>query len=216
MLLAILPGIPGNKIFIHFAGSDWRLKEWEKISRILIFSVLGIVIYSSFTNLLRLPEPIYIFPSTFKTETLETIKFSDISIAYLGHWLFSGIIGLVFGLIIQSIASKSPSSVYPSSWDVFLRNHISNHWIVVSLSNGESYSGIFSCSDLSVGTEDRDVIIEEPAKFIEKDNNYKSLPYKSLFLPASLIMSIAVLHDPDIDKRITEVGKFIFSGGNDD
>lgn len=99
---------------------------------------------------------------------------------------------------------------------MFLRNHISNHWIVVSLTNGESYSGIFSCSDLSVGPEERDVIIEEPAKFIESENNYKTLPYKSLFLPSSLIMSIAVLHDPELDKRITEVGTYMFSGGTDD
>ena len=172
--------------------------------------------YSSCTTFLSLPEPIYIFPSTFKPDTLESINISKISIAYLGHWITSAIIGLLIGLLIQFIASISPSSVYPSSWDVFLRNHISNHWVVVSLTNGESYSGIFSCSDLSVGTEERDVIIEEPALFIESENNYKSLPYKSLFLPSSLITSIAVLHDPELDKRITEVGTFMFSGGTDD
>lgn len=211
-ILAILPGIPGDRIFTRFSGSDWRLKDWEVIARILIFSVLGLVVYSALTNVLSVPEPVYIFPSTFSQESLENINLSTLSVAYLGHWLASGTLGLLLGLAVQFVGSRTPSTIYPSSWDVFLRNHVPSHWVVVSLTNDEVYAGVFSSADLSVGAAERDVILEEPAIYVSEEDNYKSLQYQSLFIPASLVSSIAVIYEPSLDQRITEVGAYLFKG----
>ena len=214
LLLAVLPGIPGERIFVRFTGSNWREKEWESIIRVLIFSVLGLIIYSTLASLLKLPDPVYIFPSTFNTQNIDSINLSTISIAYLGHWLSSALTGLIFGYISHLISIKVPSLIIPSSWDIFIRKQVPNHWVIVSLINDNKYAGILSVVDSSVGPSERDIVLEEPAVYIELNNNYKALQYKSIFLPASLISSIAVVHDPDLDQRITQINTFIFPGEN--
>lgn len=216
LLFAVLPGVPAEYIFTHFAGSDWRKTDWEKIVNILIFSILGFVFYLALSPILGLPLPNYIYPTTFTAEGLSTINLTELSIAYLGHWFFSAIVGFLLGIGAQYVAKRSPSTVYSSSWDVFNRSHVPGHWVVVTITVGNSYAGILSCADLSVGAEERDIILEEPAKYDGANKQYISLPYRSLFLPSSLVSSIAVIHDPDIDERITDVGSEIFSGENDD
>jgi hypothetical protein len=210
LILAILPGIPGERIFSRFTGSDWREKEWETIIRILIFSVIGLLVYSSLSPLLKLPEPLYIFPSTFSAEKVDSINLPSLSIAYLCHWLTSALFGLIIGYISHLIAKKTPSLIYPSTWDIFIKKHVHLHWVIISLNNKEIYAGMLSVADLSVQTSERDIVLEEPALYIEEDNNYKSLQYKAIFIPASLISSIAVVHDPDVDQRVTQVNTYLF------
>jgi hypothetical protein len=69
--------------------------------------------------------------------------------------------------------------------------------------------------DISVSQAERDIVLAEPAQFIEKENNYKVTPYQQLFLPAALIFSIAVVHNPEIDKRITSIGSNLFPKESD-
>lgn len=203
-ILAILPGIPGEKIFISFSGSDWREKVWQKAIRILMFSVLGFIIYSAFTSITNFPKPIYIFPATFSSGSIETIDIGLISIAYLSHWIASGLVGLVTGIFVSFIGKKQPTLVYPSTWDIFLRSHTASHWVVITLTNSQVLKGFIASAELSVGSTERDIILEEPAIFLTEENRYSVLPYKSIFLTSNIIFSIAIIHDPDIDKRETQ------------
>jgi hypothetical protein len=78
--------------------------------------------------------------------------------------------------------------------------------ISIGLQNGESYAGYVDVADTSVAPGERDVILREPALFEPSRGNYRFLEHDSLFLLGSTIASVAVLYEPTIDKRVTEVG----------
>jgi len=58
---------------------------------------------------------------------------------------------------------------------------------------------------------ERDLVLTEPAIFIDESRNYVALPYQYMFLRADLIYCVAVIHDPSIDKRTFPVGESPFS-----
>ncbi len=215
-IFALLPGIPAHSIYSNFAGYDWREKDWERIASVLIFSVLGFVLYALISSAMNLPIPTYVYPSTFSTDALSNISLPNLSVAYLGHCVLSAVTAFLVGMTAQYVAKWYPSKVYPSSWDIFIRKHVPSHWVVVTLTDDRSYLGILSCVESSVAASERDVIIEEPAELNQKTRNFEFIPYKSLFLPSSLVSTIAVLHDPDLDDRLTEVGEELSAGGQDD
>jgi hypothetical protein len=84
------------------------------------------------------------------------------------------------------------------------------HWVVIGLQNGESYSGYVDVADTSVGAQERDIILHEPAKFDDEKIEYRALKHQSLFIPGALVASVAVVHDPMLDKRIVPVGELVF------
>lgn len=211
MILSILPGFLGERIYRYFSGSDWRLSDWEKIIRILIFSILGILVYCTLAYFCKWPQPIYIIPSSLSAIDFGSSFFTRLILPYIGHWLASTIIGLISGYVSSLISKKRPSLVYQSCWDIFIHERVNAHLVVVTLRNGDAYAGILSCADSSVSCDERDIIIEEPAKLNKFVNNYVALGYSYLFLPSTLISSIAVVFDPDLDERLTQVGEKIFS-----
>jgi len=184
--------------------------SWEKIIRILVFSVFGFILYSAISFWLKFPQPIYILPSFYESFDIHKSLFVEVVIPYFGHWIASTIIGLISAVISQLVAKKKPSFVYQSCWDIFIHNRINQNLIIVALKNGEYYAGILSCTETSVSCNERDIIIEQPAKYNEFKKNYISVGYSYLFLPSSIISSIAVVYDPDKDERLSAVGESLF------
>ena len=112
---------------------------------------------------------------------------------------------------MYSFFSKwTPTSPYPAAWDDFIRIGVQKHWVVIRLTNGEAYAGIIQYVDTSVNQRERDIVLLEPAIYLEKKQTYKVIPYQHLFLPAALISSVAVVYDPNVDKRITQIGLNLF------
>jgi hypothetical protein len=211
ILFAILPGVPAHKIFRAFIGTDWRETDWEKIISIIGFSTGGLLIYTIISSFTRLPLPIYVVPSTFDSTSFGTSSLLPIAASLSGHFVSSALAALLTALGIRFVARWTPTSPYPAAWDDFIRVDVQKHWVVVRLTNGEAYAGIVKNVDISVSQAERDIVLAEPAKYMEKENNYKVIPYQQLFLPAALVFSIAVVHNPEIDRRITTIGSTLFS-----
>lgn len=214
ILLAIVPGYLGEKIFTHFTGKNWRTKDWENIVRVLVFSFLGLLAYIFISRLLNLPKPTYIFPSTFNADNIDNLNLLTLALPYSLHWVLSALIALFLGLIIKQIGRKTPTISFPTAWDIFSRNYIDGNWVVVTLISGENFMGYLSFCDLSVSPEERDVILEEPAKYIDSEFKYLVLDYKALFLPSSQIIHISVIDNDDdfLKNRLTIPGCYINGG----
>jgi hypothetical protein len=210
ILFAILPGVPAHKIYRLYMGKDWKETEVDKIVSIIGFSVGGLLAYIFLSSLFHLPPPIYIFPTTFDLNSFGVSSLLPIAISLFGHFILSAIVAGLTVISIRFFSRWSPSSPYHAAWDDFNRTDVKNHWVVVHLTNGEVYAGMITYADISVGQSDRDIVLGEPAQFVKDENNYKVLQYQQLFLPAALISSIGVVHDPDIDIRVSKIGSNLF------
>ena len=73
-VFVILPGLAGQTIYSQFIPANWRQKDWEAVGRVLVFSVLGFILYYYISKITRLPEPIYVYPSTFSKDNLELTR----------------------------------------------------------------------------------------------------------------------------------------------
>jgi hypothetical protein len=205
IVFAILPGLVAYYIYAMFLGSDWRITEIEKISRIILFSVIGLFFYVIFASIFKLQQPIYVVPETFETK-FSTDTLSQIAFPYFGHFFFSALIAWLAGFLPQKISKTASITLFPSVWDVFVHQYISHHWVIVKTTNGEAYLGILT-AECSVSSAERDIVLKEPALH-QNDNNYCVLPYQHIFIPASLVSTVATLYDKDIDKeRLTTIGE---------
>jgi len=117
---------------------------------------------------------------------------------------------MCIGVIVRAYNKFSPISSYPNTWDEFARECTQTRWIVVSLKNGDAYAGYLHIANTSVNASERDLILTEPAKFNKDNNSYVAQDYQYIFFPADLIKSIGVVHDPDLDLRVSKVGEPLF------
>ena len=59
---AILPGVPGERLYTMLVGGDWREDKWWRTLRLLAFSLVGLAAYAIIAHLIRTPSPTYISP----------------------------------------------------------------------------------------------------------------------------------------------------------
>lgn len=215
IVFVILPGIPANSIYMIFIGSDWRVTEWEKISKTVGFSLIGVILYICIASIFNFPQPIYLIPSTFSGSSFNESSLIKIAIPLVFHFLSSCIVALLAVFVVKLIYKWSPSTPYPSVWDEFIRTDVLSHWVVVRLQNGEAFTGYIKNADTSVKKEERDIILAEPAFYCEGDY-YEVLPYQQLFLSSEIISSIAVVYNKQLDNRIIPVGSRIETKEIDD
>jgi hypothetical protein len=205
LLLAVLPGIPGDHLYRAIAGVSWREKDATRILRLLTFSVLGLVVYSLIADRTGWPLPEYIVPATFLAPTFNGRTIAALSLAYLGHFLSSTAVGLASvggNAIIGRIRSVSASR---DAWEHFVRCAVPCHWVVVTLENGEIYAGILDHADVSTEPEYRDLVLAEPYRYDEANSTYAPTYHQYLFIRGSSLSSIAAVHDPSNDNRIVPV-----------
>ena len=198
IIFALVPGIVADYIFHLRIGVDPTEKEWRSVLRIISFSVGGLVLYWLIATSLCLPQPTYIFPELLKKVDPSTVD-SVLFLPFLGHLIGATIIGLIIPSCLGYLAEWFGNSPHPFAWDTFLRRHIPNHWVIVTLRSGEAYAGIVRLADTAAPSNKRDMILGEPAIYDENTGNYVSLAYQDLFITASSIYSIAVVYDPDLD-----------------
>lgn len=209
ILFAVLPGVPGNFIYQKLVGTNRKEEQWGTVIRMIGFSIGGLVLYILVSSFISAPLPNYISPNTFANFILERTFLLNISLALSGHAIGSMIIGFFAARIVLVLNRWSKSTAYPDTWDKFVREYVENHWVVVKLSNGETYSGILARADTSVEQNERDIILREPALYLEEQKNYLATTYQHLFLSGSIISSIGIVSNPD-DIRITNIGTYIF------
>lgn len=210
IIFAVLPGFPAYKIYKLLNGTDWRLSDWEKIINIILFSLLGLMLYIVFSTLLNLTMPIYVLPETFTTGNFDVSVLPRIAFALLGHFFFSVLSSLLTYLIIRITSKHTRFSGSPSAWDYFISNNVPDHWVIIRIKNGESFAGIIDYTDTSVGQNERDIILREPARFDKDQNNYLSLTYHSMFISAAMIDSIGVVEDSSGTSRVSTMNNYLF------
>jgi Family of unknown function (DUF6338) len=167
------------------------------------------VLYSLAT-LLGAPSPTYIFPSLFASISPATLPI--VAVAYLGHCVAGAVVGLLAAACVNISSKLAGASGYPCAWDHFVRKCVPNHMVAVTLQNGDVYVGFLKTCDAAVEQKERDLVLSEPAVYIEEQRDYLALSYQQLFIPASLMYSIAVIYDPDRDARIVQTGQSPFRG----
>jgi len=216
IIVAIFPGVMGNKAYQTIVGINWRDKEFQVILRLAGFSIIGAVLYSIVADLSGvLPLPLHLIPSSYESLSDRPELLSRIIYPYLGHLIGGLVAGILAALAVLLIALVSSTTAYPAAWDDFIRKCVSKHWVIIGLKNGNVYAGKIKTADLSVSNNERDIILEEPCLYNEDTENYKSLNYQFIFIPSENIYSLAVVHDAKLDKRIIPVGENLFNGEND-
>lgn len=211
---AVLPGLPGERLYSFFVGSNWREDKWSRTLRLLAFSLFGLAGYALVATHIGAPLPQYI--SSKGLETLAPNQLGAFAAAFLGHVCGATFFGLLAGVGTRVLARVSARSAYASAWDHFIKSSVKNHWVTVGLNNGEVYAGYIGPADVSVAAAERDVILLEPALLDQATMRYRSLQYQSLFLLASTIASVAVIFDAATDKRMTRIGESPFAEEKND
>jgi hypothetical protein len=202
---AVLPGVPGEKIYTLLVGWDWREDKWLRTLRILSFSLVGLAVYAIVAPMIGAPPPAYISPKSI--EQMTAAQIAVFAAAFLGHVAGASMCGALAGLAIRIAARLTARSAYSSSWDHFMKACVRGRWVTVRLTTGETYAGFIDTADVSVAANERDVILREPAMYDEQRRTYRSLQYQTMFLLGS---TLAAVTDLSIDKRITRVGEELF------
>ncbi len=209
IVFAILPGWPAFLLYKKINGSKWNESEWIQFVNIVGLSLLGLILYNLFFPLAKFPPPIYILPNTFTLEGFKLSILPSISISLITHTIFSLVSSFLIALVIRWFSGLVRSSVYPSAWDEFIRVNAKKHWVIVSLNNGDAYAGYISDANCSVPSVERDIVLNEPAKYDETEGNYFSLAYQNLYLSSESIISIATIFQEG-DSRLSPIAHFLF------
>ena len=213
IVIAIFPGLIGDKIYRVLVGVDWREKEWQGVLRLIGFSVVGVTLYALVSDFFNWSPPVHILPSTYEKISSQASFLPSIFIPYSGHLLGGGIAGLLGAWGAKLLARFSSSSAFPCAWDQFVRSYVPNHWVVIGLESGEIYAGKLKIADIAASSEERDLVLEEPALYNTESGQYISTPYQYMFIKSRALYSIAAVSEPTIDKRIIPIGEALFSGG---
>src|SRR6202035_2486696 len=98
LVFAILPGIPGERLYRTFVGFDWREDQWQKTLRLLTFSLFGLALYASIAPLLHAPFPTYLSPMLLEQAVKNEVLFRRTLLALLGHFAGSSVAGVIGGI----------------------------------------------------------------------------------------------------------------------
>jgi hypothetical protein len=217
LLIAVIPGVPGETIFSAVTGLDWREDRLRRVIRIVLVSIAGLVLYVladdlfNWLDAFNLADPHYINPGLY-VEGITRDLLSEMIGAYVGHTIASTLAGAVFGFGWRATVTFSGATFYPAAWDDLINTHASDSWVIVTLTNGESYAGYIETADTEVRQEERDVILKEPAVY-DADRGYVATQNQYLFLTSALIESVAVVYDADdgSETRLSEPGSVILN-----
>jgi hypothetical protein len=217
LLLAIFPGALGGRIYRLLVGVDWREKEWQGALRLLGFSIFGVTLYSLFASWLHLLPPTHLFPSTYITVAADPgLVARLVFLPYTGHLIGGTLSGLGAALATRVLARFSSSSAHPCAWDDFIRRYAPGHWVTVGLTNGEVYAGKLLYADVGVASEERDLVLGEPARYESDSGNYVATSHQHLFITAANLSSIATYYDPAMDQRTVQPSELLFTGEADE
>ena len=213
LVVGVFPGLLGDRIFRSIVGIDWREPEWRAILRILGFSVIGLALYTILAKVVGLPAPLHAFPSTYEAIQPNVNSAAEIAFPFFGHLVGGAISGSLGAIGANLLARFYSTSAYPSAWDDFVRTYTPDHWVVVSLDNGEVYAGKLKNADVAVAGGDRDLVLEEPALYNATTMKYVSSAYQYMFIRAETLYSISAVYEPALDTRVARVGDPLFSLG---
>lgn len=214
LLVALIPGVPGEALFNRHVWTDWREETWVRVVRICVISTFGLVIYGLVAVAVLAPLldggiPLHVFPAAFG-KSFGPDVLGPLAVGYLGHTGTALIIGELSGRFYEN--SITPQLGEPPIWDEFAGDLMNNRWIILELENGEVVAGIPVGADTEVPQSERDIVIREPAFWNQDKETYIASPLQFYFIPAAHVQSVAVYHSAEQDtERVTTPGEPIFS-----
>lgn len=117
IVVAIFPGVLGNRAYQVLVGIDWREKEFQVILRLAGFSIIGAVIYSIVADLSSfLPLPLHLIPSSYESLSSSPENLLKIIYPYIGHLICGFIAGVLAALGVLLLAKCSSTTAYPGAW----------------------------------------------------------------------------------------------------
>jgi hypothetical protein len=172
--------------------------------------VAGLIPYIIASHAAGLPLPLYILPDTYATVTGATLV--QMAWAYTGHTVFAVAVAAVGGYVQDWVAEQRDETTYPSAWDDLVRDLAQERWVVVALENGDIFLGGIQEADINAPRKDRDLILSQPARYSDGEQDYIGTNYQYLYLPQAQIESIAVMYDRERDgDRWVPPGARLFS-----
>lgn len=209
-IVVLLPGVPGERLYNSWTGLDWRENKLQRTIRIVSISIAGLISYIVAAHASELPLPLYIFPETYTAITgAELVRAAW---AYTGHTGFAIAAAAVGGYVQDWMAEQRDQTTYPSAWDDLVRDLADERWVVVALKNGDIFLGGLQEADINAPREDRDLILSQPARYSDAEEDYIGTEYQYLYLPQAQIESVAVMYDREKDgDRWVNPGMRVFS-----
>jgi hypothetical protein len=207
--VGIVPGIPGELFYRLIAGATWREDAWSRVFRIVGFSLAGLVLAILTFRFAGIGVVATLCGAIIEQTFSESVVLG-VAALLAGQTIASTVVGLGSGYSVRGLCHVFHMTPYADGWDEYVRRFVPNHWVIVRLLDGSSFAGILSRADTTVPPENRDIILSEPAIFDEEEGNYLSVDHQYLFLPGASIASVAVVHDPEKDTRISQAGTVLF------
>lgn len=217
LIIAILPGLAGEFCDAGKGGVDRQVSNLERVLRLLLFSALGVMLYTAFTLIVdffspvTMPVPDYVFPERFQGIMAQSLW--PWLGAYLGHWIGSAVAGISSQHIVRPIlrlVKGNQETPYENSWS-FLANELTNdRWVVVSLNSGDEWLG--TVRNISYNSLYKGIILSEPYLHDDKIQDYAYKGFKSLYVSHDNIKSVAVFHHVQFDKKAEhQYGELFFN-----
>jgi hypothetical protein len=201
LLVAVVPGALGSRIYEAINGLDWRERDWSAAIRFIAFSAVGLTVYVLLADLFRWPPAVHVIPSTYSALNFEALQLPRIAAPFAGHLLSAGFVGLVAAYATRLLSKATAETHRPGAWDAFVRDHVGGRWVVITLKSGDVWAGFLAVGDAGVAHGERDLLLREPARFDHDRSQYVVSPYRDLYLPAELVQNLATVAEPD-DGRV--------------
>ena len=202
IIFAVVPGLPGEKLYRDILGIDQRESNWDRVTRVITISLVGFALYASIGWVFNLP--VYNYPEPFPDDLARSLYVRSTALAFVGHASAAFLVGVGAGFSVRLLNRSLASTAARDTWPHFLRIDAAGHYVLATLKNTECFRGILYMADASVEAEERDIVLQDPALFELTKGTYEPLPYKHIFLPGRMISTIATLYDPAIDSRSDE------------
>ena len=77
-------------------------------------------------------------PSTFAGGAFQAQALPGLAIAYIGHFTGGTLVGAACGLAVTGLRRLGPGLGQRDAWDYFIHSSVAQHWVVVSVKDGES------------------------------------------------------------------------------
>lgn len=199
LILAVLPGVPGDYVFRGVVGVSWREKDFTRLVRLVSLSVAGLMLYAICAGILGLPAPDHVVPATFAADSFFSSSLPSLGLAYLGHVAGATVAGAISAGGMWLLAKVTPASTERDTWDEFVHKTVEGRWVLVSLTGGETYLGIIHHADVATPPEFRDVILAEPYRYDPRLQRYAPTRHQHLFLRGTDLASIATIYDASMD-----------------
>jgi len=150
---------------------------------------------------------VHVIPETYAGGTLTASTLPRLVVPYLGHIAGAVLAAAVAPLGTWGLALITRNDVRPSAWDAFVRRSVEGRWVVVTLTTGDVVVGQVETVEVSVATEERDLILSRPGTINEAGTYEPTTSFHKLFLPASLIQNIAALANRSDQSRAQPVAR---------